>query len=527
MIEIESALHGIYTTDELELFRDKTFNKYTWNPFGRYYSHNNCKAMMPLALLNPDNSLKVYSHAKNSLSASEAETETLMAVTFGPKDLTENNLTVVLCKRGWTFGQAWAEQHGYTRLDRIELYLVVDVNHKIRVFKKDKHVLVITNNSSQVLEERLFSALPLIYKNEFTWNDETIEFFRSVDLAQNITPTTAERFIEIIKKSKILDNIKYEQLTKIIEKTSTHTIDAYKKDEDYLKKDIENYETELKKLFKRLNETQALIAFYKPDDNIKDVVDYIYNNPYIVDYYSTSSSSMVIAIEAPLEYIDVPAFKQMLKNVNSYLYPKWEGTANNYTELTKGHPIEFVEMLKDLFLSTKYKVYTRAEIVLDFKNKEAKPLRKSATNFNDRPDTWRLETRRKTNKNRCIIPHMHIEYYDCWSGNKTNISKALHKNDLIGAIDICVNTTKDINVNDSAVFGRFIKEALVKPTEFNTGAIRSTECGYHDIPGDEYKTIWDSEKKCFRTFLDIFRNDYLKANATQTDFDVDFTDFIL
>lgn len=526
MLLLESIIQSIYTADELDLFRNRTDKKYTWNPLGHPYNAGHSKAFLPLALANPDKSLIVTNSTKPCLTAAHAENDYVMQGLCTIQDTSKNTIKVLVCKRGWTFAQTWAENHDFTRIDRVEMYLMLNASHRIRVYKKEKLTLIITNQDQNILEERIFSAIPLLYKEEFTWNPELIEFFRAVNPENHTEQACDQLFKEIIKNSKILENIRYEQLVKIIEKTSAHTLQTYQGREKELLDDISRYETTLMECYKNLNKIQALIAFFKPDMNTKDIVDYIYNNPYIVDYYSRNSSQLVVAIEAPLEYIDVPAFKQMLKNINSYLYPKWTAATEDYSELTKGHPIEFVEMLKDLFLSPKYKIYTRAEIVLDFEAKEARPLRRISREFSHRPEKWKLKTRLEQDKDKCIIPHMHIEYYDCWSGNKTNISKALNKNDIIGALDICVNTTKDINVNDSAVFGRFVKQVLVKPHEFATGEVSTRDCHFMGIPGGEYKTIWDNEKKCFRTFLDIFINDYLKGNATQTDFDVDFTDYI-
>ena len=526
MLALERTIHNSYQSEELEIFKEKTVNKYTWNPLGTYHNYNHSKALLPLALKNPDKQLLVSCEEKYSISAQEAEDGCTLRYLFSVAEPSKTCLRVLVCKRGWTFAQAYAEQNEYTRLDRIEMYLMLNTQHRIRVFRKDKLTIIITNQTTYSLEERIFSAIPLLYKEEFTWDEDLIKFFKSVNPETKPEKPCEQLFKDIIKKSKILDNIRYENLLKIVEKTSAHTLRTYQEEEIRLLENIARYEKALQENYRDLNKTQALIAFFRPDMNTKDIADYIYNNPYIVDYYSKTASKLVIAIEAPLEYIDVPAFKQMLKNINSYLYPKWNASANEYSELTKGHPIEFVEMIKDLFLSSKYKVYTRSEIILDFEKREARPLRRSSSDFANRPAAWNLLTRLKNDKEKCIIPHMHIEYYDCWSGNKANITKALCKNDIIGALDICVNTTKDINVNDSAVFGRFIKQVLVKPCEFATGNVSNTDCQFLDIPGGEYKTIWDTNKKCFRTFLDIFVNDYLKGNAVQTDFDVDFTDYI-
>ena len=451
--------------------------------------------------------------------ASDAE---YMMGLLGSSNYSLPNMFVIHCKRGWTFLDTWAKNHGFTYLNRETLYLQTNVNHRIRVHKKDKYVLVITNEYTPELEKRLFSAVPLLYKEEFTWTPDAINYFRYADTNQILA---FELYKKIVAETKLLENLKYEQLKSALENLSNYTVIQHKQSLENIERDITYHEETLQKLYLNLQKEQAFVAFFKPSENFNDTVNYILQNPYIVDYYTKDNKYLVVAIEAPLEYIDIPAFKQMLKNPQSYLYPKWSENRDSYSELTKNHPIEFVEMLKDLFLSNKYRVYTRSEIVLDLDRKEARPLRKMDSLFRARPSKWVLATRSK-NSERCITPHMHIEYYDCWAGNKTNISKALIKNDLLGALDICINTTKDINVNDSAVFGRFIKEYLARPKEMATACMPGNQAVHTGLPGDEYKTIWDNTRKCFRTFLDIFENDYLKEKVKQVDLETNLENLI-
>lgn len=500
-------LLSLYNEDEQKALISKTKN-YKWDPFDNLNIPYSGLLFLPLTLTNPDKELIVRHIYKSRIVTQLAENANYLTELCAVQDYDKPSIKVVICVRGWTFLDAWAKEHGYTFLNRETMYLQTNVNHRIRVYQKNKHIFIITNEQTDVLNKRLFTAIPLFFKEDFTWTEELINYFRNME-------TDKENCLEFIKKtiknSKILENLKYERLLETITDLSNYTVLQHIQTKDRLESTIRGLEDQLKQYYLEHQKEQAFIAFYKPEANMEDTTKYIYNNPYIVDYFQYSQNYFIIAIEAPLEYIDVSAFKQMLKNPQSYLYPRWGETSPlSYSELTRNHPIEFVEFIKDLFLSNKYRVYTRAEIVLDLDRKEAKPLRRHSGLMSRRPRTWKLEERAKNNKDKCIVPHMHIEYYDCWSGNKTNISKALLKNDLIGAIDICINTTKDINVNDSAVFGRFIKEELIKPKEMATGQMPQECSRYDGVPGDEYKTILDIEKNCFRTFLDIFVNDYIK-----------------
>lgn len=522
MLRFQSKLETIYNDDELAAIRSKTARVYNWvvTEDSDYYGIS----LFPLYLYNKDKSLYTSQVQHNISEASATESNLHRICT---DDTPNNHIRVALIKRGWTFAVEYMKKNDYTYLDKESLYIQTNANHKVRVFQKGNYTLVITNQTSDMFEHRLFSAIPLLYKTQFTWNEDLIDFFRTVDSHFNDPEPYTEAFVKIVKNSKVLDNLKQDKLVEALQNANQYVYKKYQEQIAILENSIKQYEGYLIEKYSELRETQALLAFNKSETDMTDVAKYIQQNPYIVDYFSLNNRYFILAIEAPLEYIDVKAFKQMLKNPKSYLYPTWSKDRGSYSILTKEHPLEFVEMLKDLFLSSKYKVYSRSEIVLDFQDKNVFPLRKNSSLLGRRPKTWDLANRRANNPERCIVPHMHIEYYDCWSGNKTNVSKALNSNNIIGAIDICVNTTKDINVNDSAVFGRFVKEELIKSQEFPTGYMDRNARRHDGMPGDEYKTIWDNEKKCFRTFLDIFMNDYIKEKAVQTDFDIDFSDYII
>lgn len=527
MLPLDNSISKAYTSDELHVLNEKTknFRCDMYSDVGYYSKY----LFLPLALLNPDKGIISYTVRQYSVSATEANETYLQTLTCSTRLKNENQilLSYTYIKRGNSFIYKYLEDKGYTFLDRISLYLQTKAAHKIKVYRKENHIAVVTNETSEELDTRIFSAFPLLFKDDFTWNDETIQYFKNV---LNDTNDSIKIYKEILKHSKLLESIKKEMLKSMLDFTVTSKKRAYQKQLNSLISSIAGYETELANCYSKQRELQAKITFFNVKQDIAEIADYILNNPYIVDYYTRDEKYFIVAIEAPLEYVDVPALKKMLANPTSYLYPHYQ---SNIPASVQNHEQDFILMLKDLFITGKYKVYTRAEIVFDFENKKAYPLRYSS-NYStsrlssQRPEHWKLSRRYKDNPNRCITPHMHIEYYDCWSGNKTNIIKTLNNNDIIGALDIAISTTKDINVNDGTVFSRFINNGLYNPYEFtrngDIGEIRDLQ---DMMPGNQFKTIYDPAKKCFRTFDDIFQNDYIKGRLIQTDLEEDFSDFII
>ena len=527
MLPLDNLITKEYTSDELNVIKEKTknFRCDMYSDLG-YYS---VYTLLPLALLNPDKGIISYVARQYSISAVEANETYLRNLTCSTRTRNENQilLSYTYIKRGNSFIYKYLEEQGYTFLDRISLYLQIKATHKIKVYRKDKHIAIVTNEVSEDLNKRIFSAFPLLYKDDFNWDEETIQYFKNV---LDNDDESLKIYKAILKRSKLLENIKKDVLKSMLDFTVTSQKRAYQKQLDAINSSIAGYETELASCYNRQRELQAKITFFNVKQDIAEIADYILNNPYIVDYYARDEKYFIVAIETPLEYVDVSALKKMLANPTSYLYPHYQ---SSIPASVQNHEQDFILMLKDLFITGKYKVYTRAEIVFDFENKKADPLRYSGTYSTSRlssrrPENWKLSKRYKDNPDRCITPHMHIEYYDCWSGNKTNITKTLNNNDIVGALDIAISTTKDINVNDGTVFSRFINNGLYNPYEFTrNGDIGEVKDFQDMMPGNQFKTIYDPAKKCFRTFDDIFQNDYIKGRLVQTDIEEDFSDFII
>ena len=486
------------------------------HPLGGYQN----PISLPLALENPTKKLDIYCHKSYRLTENEATQSHFNDLLGENRTVQEDTsrLRIINLTKGLTFINNYLNDptHGYEYLDRIGLYLQQNPGHKVKAFKKGRTVIITTNLDTEDVDARIFSALPLLFKTEFSWSDKAITYFK---LAATDTPEAHNEMQRIYNEYTLplLQNYKKKELERgllaAVNYQKTTSIKKLKTVQD----DISSYEKLLTALYKDERTLQAQIAFFEPTVELNDVTNYILNNKFIVDYWSHRDKALVVAVEAPLEYIDASALKKMLANPNSYLYPILHN--NNAPASVKQNETEFILFLKDLFLTGKYKVYTRSEVVLDFEKAEAYPLRHAgnyghSSMLSYKPTDWTLKNRYQSNPDRCITPHMHIEYYDCWTGNKTNIAKALTKSDIIGALDIIINTTKDINVNDSAVFGRFVRQGLYNPEEFrNVGRLPGSESVDFLMPGNQFKTIWDTDKKIFRTFDDIFHNDYLRNKA--------------
>lgn len=521
MIPFSNIISKIYSYKDYYALCQETRNVTCYNgPLGEYTG----PALLPWSITNPDKCLRFYCHKAYRITETEATDDRIRSLVRETQSFSENTYVVsFLCfTKGITFVNNYFNSNSdYTFLDRVSLYLQQGPSHKVRVYKNKNRIIIVTNDSSVGMEQAAFSAIPLFFKTEFTWDEKLIKYFQLANRNDEASEEEMKSiFIEYAKAT--INTAKRKELERDLACVANYQKEANIRKLKEIQTSINSYENQLIQLYSQEKEQQAKVTFFKASIDIAEIVDYIENTKYITDYFSHNNRFFVVAIEAPLEYIDVPALKKMLANPTSYLYPQIS-MHEHMPESVLQHETEFISFIKDLFITGKYRVYTRSEIVLDFETKKAFPLR-YAGNYSVsnilgyKPSSWSLKSRFQENPKKCITPHMHIEYYDCWSGNKTNISKALNKNDIIGALDIAINTTKDINVNDGAVFGRFIRQGLFNPSEFReVGRLPGSEPVNFLMPGNQFKTIWDTEKECFRTFDDIFQNDYIKDTLNKVE----------
>lgn len=478
--------------------------------------------LIPIWFHNQDKKLRIDSITSYTITGTNAENSIRSILSYF-QNPGHPQIILNCTKRGNSFIDTYMKGHTeWKYLDRLSLYLQLSAHHKVKVFQNRNQTLICSNIENEEYLRRIVSALPLILKDTFTFSEETLNLYKGM-LGDLNGAITSEAFAKFLKNTKILEQQKLNELTNAIKGLVSHEYNNLKEEERICNNNIEEYENALLGHLNHLREIQAKISFYKPTTDAEELAKYIIANPNIADYV-VCGDVILLAIEAPLEYIEVPAFKKLIQNAGSFIWPKW----NNVPSPIAQHSTEFIQMLSDLFLKDRYTIYTRAEIVLDLEKREAYPFYKLSRHRSSRdenrinsayPENWKINKRLLNNKT--ITPHMHIEFYDCWSGNKANIAKCLNKNDIIGAIDIAVSTVKDINVTDSTVFNRFIHDGLWAPTTYDTSFYQ-----YNTRPDLQFKTIYDNEQKKFRTFGDIFYNDYVKENITQFDINEDFSDII-
>lgn len=417
------------------------------------------------------------------------------------KEPDRNYVYLIEIKRGISFARNYLEENNFEEKRNFSIALQLNTQHKIYVYDYKGIMLILTNGiypTTLNFIKRLTVATASFFKKE-EYPESLIEYLKA--LADEDEEKTINAFTKYIAYKIDFRKLEEQKLLKALQETDKARINALNLNKNEIEAQLGNTEAALCEYIKRLDDINAQIAFYKPSTNIEEITEYIRANKNIAAFhYNAAYKILSFAIEAPIEYYNENALKKLIANPTSFIQPRAQ---NGYPvpEYLKQNQELFTKLLLDIFISKKYKIYSRAEFSIDMANRTVQRLRTLSTSSVDRPLDWKWE-RRVKNPTRSIADHQHVEQYNCWSGNRANALKALQKNDIIQMLEILIATTKDINVLDSTVFARFVYQQLV--------AFKSWEnILVYTRPDDMARTIYDPAQDKFRTFYDIFMNDYL------------------
>lgn len=140
--------------------------------------------------------------------------------------------------------------------------------------------------------------------------------------------------------------------------------------------------------------------------------------------FDLRGSAIAMTIVTPLEYYDPE-----LLEINLERNPDRYGNilANKF--------------FKDVFVDEKYSYYVGNQFL--FRLDEERVQLPSNLNYNV-----------NTEREHCLY-NPHIQYFHCYGSNEVQIMQAHSEKDLIGYVNALINSLKNINFADSAVFGRW------------------------------------------------------------------------
>ena len=367
----------------------------------------------------------------------------------------ETKIHVVYVPRNKTALKEVLEQANTERIPQIEMLLIENVKHFIRILKiNTDDIYIFTNLVSDKMIQMLYTLFPKLINLKELENPEQLPAITTIN--QTIKTITD---IHAIFYNSVYDDIykpeDISEIARLLKLLSTHFInpkiqqqnfatnlanrrnDVIRKnlinDEKTQKSIIEDLEKRLATAYEALAQTQRKLLQLKqtaPDD-VAPLLNAINNNPAIETLDSTPNL-LTLRITAPLQYYDPEDYKAYVNNPNSKINTV-------FSENEK-------EILYETFITRKYGIILQAIIHLELTSDMS-------------VGGIRFAAQQGRSADFTEIPNPHLFYYNCWSEARSQIAKALSNNDYELIIPQLIAAIQSINVAEGASFvARFLND---------------------------------------------------------------------
>ena len=327
------------------------------------------------------------------------------------------------------------------RLKNIELTLIEDGKHIVKIYKYNEKTFIFTNNYSWNFLRKIISLIPIFNNIEFEEEEvkDIFKYYGALDY---------ENWIASINKWYAKNNFKKRYVTKSLKKL--FEAQANRKKEN-ITNSIENKEVnELKNTIRLM----ALMPDYS--EIVNSNIDYLINNKILrVLHVYPNDSKLLIQVNAPAKYYDI-------KYLEKYFD---KGTVISYDNVKR--------LLKEIYIDNLYELIFATKFVVNIED-----CRVNATD--------------QDNRNLGGFPHPHIMCYNCWGDNKTYIRKALAEQNTIGALEQCIAACYNLNFSDAIVVERMSYNLNSKYR--NIKCIKDKE-GNLFTPSEIYRKYIEEEKE--------------------------------
>lgn len=197
---------------------------------------------------------------------------------------------------------------------------------------------------------------------------------------------------------------------------------------------IDDYYTSWRTAIHELNDVKGAYMFNSlmdEDTSVSDLKTFLEACKDKIPYIQAANSRLVLTYTTELLYFE-----------SSLIDPYFASARSN---VITSAPRYVQQLMKDLFKDMKYRMLIESSIQIEFIEKR----------FRYTP----IESIR-TLSDLKGIPNPHHKYYNCWGDNGPNINRALENYDYVTALTTAFAAMSGINLSDTAVIDRFVREEL-------------------------------------------------------------------
>ena len=208
---------------------------------------------------------------------------------------------------------------------------------------------------------------------------------------------------------------------------------------------IKDYEESLHSFYKLLNENnmkQLHLSESLPLE-LEEMINYLMKNENVIDFepykYDGNIRGLTIAFETYLDQFEYDFAKVVIETAIEK-----GGVVRDSSDLRA------LKVLKEIYLETNYRLKILQGITLRFTSQElslSEGIRTRVLREIDNDLPYSLN-----------FPNPHIQYHACFGTAQNELRKALANNNYTYAVDVMLNSAKNLNFSDSVVFKRTVRE---------------------------------------------------------------------
>ena len=328
-----------------------------------------------------------------------------------------------------------------TYLEQAQDFLKQTSHHFLRIFTIPECDILFVWTNKEINPESLY----MLFSLEFSLHQRTNPLMDKV-LDIVINHKDVAELKKVLKEYFLSDEVielEFQKFKKCLTNQHKRQIDDVRRKIDSLRTSITDYESAVARFAADIRKQNEKLAFLMSldghDDDQKLFYKHLKKIPYIYEFKGNDSGYITLSYRAPLIYFsEYPAEKLIEQNYRTR---------------------EAKQIIKAI-IGKKYELWTKCAIDFDTES-----FNVSAAGCSD---------------NCSLLPHPHIDRYNCFGNHRTAIAESAEAGDYIGAVEQITQAVLNLNFYDTCVVDEMCRKLLNHTTSIiawknkETGEMLST-----------------------------------------------------
>lgn len=325
-----------------------------------------------------------------------------------------------------------SENHNFIEVEKVRIFFKKVMEVLCFINPTNKSSIIIFNDKGIEYFHYLLSGLPVFIPWFFQEENKITE--SDTRLLSALTKRTSDEFLNELDRIADENDIKSKKLNFYLnnfEKSfAEKRIGSVNSEINRIMRDIESYKKIISDLIGQKREKDLILLGLNSKLNSTEskVLDYFKSNPNI-ELIRVSNGKLQFVSFGNIECFNEEFAETSIENRDSIIY--------DYS--TKSREDTY-KIFSNIFIDNKIKIKTIACYEIDISYNNVKGL--SHFSYPKKFDTY--------------LPNTHIDEYSCLGDYEVMMQEALIKEDIIMCIELCIMSSKSINLADSPVMRQFI-----------------------------------------------------------------------